>query len=52
MRHTWQLYEGEADTLAWEEGYHHGPVCTVCSEAPCVNCHPDWESWDDCEGEG
>lgn len=49
--HTWKLDEyGEVNVFALEEGFHNGPVCTVCGDGFCHHCNPDgWSA--ECEGE-
>lgn len=51
MKHRWRLNEdGEVDMFASEEGFHNGPFCEECWEAPCEHCAPGWADLDDCTG--
>mgnify|MGYP006921447356 CR=1 FL=1 len=32
------------------EGYHNGPLCTVCGWAPCMHCEADVDGIPQCDG--
>lgn len=39
--HVWKEDEdGFIDIFAMSEGYHNGPVCSVCDYSPCWHCDP------------
>jgi len=44
--HRWKPHndfpdDTEADTFAYEVGYHNGPKCVVCGFYFCHHCNPD-----------
>ena len=48
-KHIWKRNpKGEVDEWVWENGFHSGPYCTLCHEAPCCNCNPNYDDLETC----
>ena len=46
--HNWKKDRyGEIDEMAWDAGFHNGPVCLRCNCAFCISCET-YEEQDPC----